>query len=79
MADFRAIYHLSYSDALLLPGPEFFALCSRLPAYPGVMSIRAEQESTTKNRNVRHGARIVESERDAIEADPLLAGLIEFA
>lgn len=79
MADFRAIYHLSWTKALRLPGPEFFALASRLPAYNGVMAIRSEEEERSRNRNVRPGARMVESEQSAIEKDPFLSGLIEFA
>ncbi len=78
MADFRAIYHIGWAEALALPGPEFFALASRAPAYPGVMRILAENEEHERNRNVRPGARIVESTQSAIERDPLLAGLIEF-
>lgn len=79
IADFRAIYHLGWEKAKRLPGPEFFALVTRTPAYPGVMAIRAESEEKKRNRNVRPGARMVESERHAIESDPLLAGLIEYA
>jgi hypothetical protein len=78
MADFRAIYHLGWFEALALPSPEFFALAIRLPAYPGVLRMRSEEEERKANRNVRHGARVVESEQSAIERDPLLSGLIEF-
>jgi hypothetical protein len=50
----------------------------RLPAYPGVMQVRANAEDAQGKRNVKHGAKIVESERRAIAADPLLADLIDF-
>jgi hypothetical protein len=78
MADFRAIYHISYREALKLPGPEFFALAQRLSAYPGVIQMRANAEEKERNRNVKPGARMVESTQRAIAADPLLADLIEF-
>jgi hypothetical protein len=78
MADFRAVYHVGWREALSLPGPEFFALASRLPAYPGVLRIRSEEEERKANRNVTRGAKLVDSERAAIERDPLLSDLIEF-
>jgi len=78
MADFRAIYHLPWEEALSLPGPEFFALALRLPAYNGVMALRVEKEEHNANRNVMPGARMVESEKEAIDRDPLLRGVIEF-
>jgi len=43
-----------------------------------VIRLRAEEQEAKVTRNVKPGARLVESERDAIERDPLLAGLIEF-
>jgi hypothetical protein len=42
------------------------------------MKIRAEEQDRKTNRNVKPGAKLVDSERHAIEADPLLADLIEF-
>jgi hypothetical protein len=77
-ADFRAIYHLDPEQAAALPGPEWFALAYRLPAYSGIMRTRVEQEDRNTNRNVKHGAKLIESERTSIEKDPLLADLIDF-
>ena len=77
-ADFRAIYHMSPADVADTPAPEFFALAYRLPAYEGIMRARVEQEETKTRRNVAPGAKLVESERKAIERDPLLADLIDF-
>jgi hypothetical protein len=53
-------------------------LAFRLPAYPGIMRTRIEQEDRASSRNVKHGAKLVESERFSIEKDPLLADLIDF-
>lgn len=72
MADFRAIYHTGWRDALKLPAEEFFALAQRLPYFPGVMAKRAEQEAQRERRNVRNPeARMVGIN------DPSLAGLIQ--
>jgi hypothetical protein len=62
-----------------LPAPEFFALAIRLPAYPGVMRMRSEEEDRKANRNTARGAKVVDSTPEAIERDPLLSGLIEFS
>jgi len=78
MADFRAIYHLGWSEAIRLPGPEFLALAFRCSAYTGVMQARVLEQDRNASRNTRGSARMVEPERQAIETDPLLAGVIEF-
>lgn len=78
VADCRAIYHLSWPEALLLDGPELFALISRLPAYQGSIRARVEAEMMREQRSRKPGARMVKSEQAAIEADPLTSGLVEF-
>lgn len=42
------------------------------------MRTRVEQEDRESSRNVKRGAKLVESEKASIERDPLLADLIEF-
>lgn len=72
MADFRAVYHLGWKEALALPGPEFLALASRLPFYPSVIRARAEQNEQQSRRNVRNPeARVVEVH------DAAFAGILE--
>jgi hypothetical protein len=72
MADFRAIYHLGWREAMQLPGYEFLILAQRLPDYPGILAKRAEQEKQRERRNVRNPeARMVDIH------DPSLAGLIQ--
>lgn len=78
MADFRAIYHLSWRDALALPGPEFLALAYRVMAYPGVMSHRLAEAEAKERRNAPRGARMVTGEKAMVLADPLLSGAISF-
>lgn len=80
LADFLAIYHLRPADLQLLSGPEYLGLAYRLPMYAGTMRVRAEQANRNETRNVRvNGAKMVDSNRKAIERDPLLADLIDFA
>lgn len=69
MADFRAIYHLGWREALSLPGPEFFALAWRASAYPGVCAARIAEHRASPR---------VASTREAILADPDLASVISF-
>lgn len=78
MADFRAIYHLSWREALALPGPELLALAYRVPAYPGVMSHRMAEAEAKERRNAPRGARMVTGEKTTVLADPLLSGAISF-
>jgi hypothetical protein len=73
-ADFRAIYRLSPAEAMALPGPEYFALCWRVPAYQGVMQLRLEQER--ENEEKAQGE--VTPTRAAIESTPAAAGLIDW-
>lgn len=78
-ADFRAIYHLSPAETLALDAPEFFALAYRLPAYQGVMTVRAsEAEGRERRTKRRRGVRQVDGSREAVRADPLLAEAISF-
>lgn len=72
MADFRAVYHIGWRDAMALPGDEFLILASRLPAYPGIVARRAEQEQERERRNVRNP----EAKMVTIH-DQSLAGLIQ--
>lgn len=76
-ADFRAVYHLSPAEAMALPGPEYLALAYRLPAYPGVMKLRAEAEQDERRSRIRRG-REVDSTRSAILADRDLAQVVSF-
>lgn len=78
LADFRVIYRLSWTEALALPGPEFFALLFRLPGYDGMMRKRVEQMEAKDRAENRPGTRVVKSEQADIEADPILRDLIEF-
>ena len=76
-ADFRAIYRLSPAEALRLPGPEYLALCWRLPAYQGAMlqQLTAQQEKEEKARDDR----TLPGDRASIEAQPAdIAGLFEW-
>ena len=78
-ADFRAIYHLSPAETQDLSAPEFFALAHRLPAYRGVLAARAaETETRERKHRKRRGVRQVDSSREAIQRDPLLAEAISF-
>lgn len=79
MADFRAVYHLSWHEAIRLPAEEFLALCFRASAYQGVMQARVLEQDRNEVRNVRNPqARMVKSERSEIAADPLLRDVIDF-
>lgn len=69
---------MSPKETAALSGPEYFGLAYRLPAYPGIMRARVEQDEKKQTRNVRHGHKLVESDRTSIERDSLLADLIEF-
>jgi hypothetical protein len=76
-ADFQAIYHLSWADAVALPGPEFLALAYRLDAYQGVIAMRIQQQRQEERRNVTPGARLVDSDRASVQRDPILSRLVE--
>lgn len=78
-ADFRAIYHLSPAEAASLSGPEYLGLAYRLPAYQGVIAHRATEQQSRDQRNVRApGARLVDSTKSNIQADPMLRDLVDF-
>lgn len=71
-ADFRAIYHLGWKEALALPGPELMGLAYRLTVYPGVMAARVADREREERRNVAPGATVV------AESDPVLNDVIQF-
>lgn len=75
-ADFRVFYRVDDMEAL--PGPRFLALAVRVFAYQGVMAARATAQQdkgmTTHGTEVRQ----VESTKQAITADPVLAGLVSW-
>lgn len=71
-ADFRAIYHLGWREALTLPGPELMALVYRLTVYPGVMAARVAVREQEERRNVPPGATLV-----ALN-DPTLSDVVQF-
>jgi hypothetical protein len=80
MADFRAFYHLSHAEAMALPATEYLALASRTPAYQGVMAIRqAEAEEKERRSKPPRGTRLVDSDRESIRKDELLAAAISFS
>lgn len=59
--------------------PTYLALAYRVSAYPGVMQARhSEAEARDRRTGTPRGARRVESTREAIAADPLLADAISF-
>ena len=74
-ADFRAIYRLSPAEALALSGPEYLALCWRLPAYAGALRhqlMNQQEKEGPRQKDVE----VVEPTREALNASPF-AGLIE--
>ncbi len=77
-ADFRVFYHLSWREALALPGPELLALAYRVGAYPGVIHHRLAEAEAKERRNAPRGARMVTAEKATVLADPLLSGAISF-
>ena len=78
-ADFRVFYRLTPAEALELEAPEWFALAYRVSVYGGVMGTRAEAEENERRRHgPRRGVRQVDATREAVLADPLLAGAISF-
>lgn len=77
-ADFRVFYHLSWREALELPGPDLLALAYRVGAYPGVMSHRLAEAEAKERRNAPRGARMVTGEKTAVLADPMLSQAISF-
>jgi len=76
-ADFRAFYHLGWREAVALPAPEFLGLAYRVTVFPGVLAARIAERERAERRNVRPGARLVESTRGAIATDPLLRDVVD--
>lgn len=78
-ADFRVFYRLTPVETLELDSPEYLALAHRASAYEGVMRARAEEEEKTQRRTrMARGTRKVDGTKEAVLADPLLAGAISF-
>lgn len=77
MADFRAVYHLGWREALALPAPEFLALAYRASIYPGVLAARIAERERKEHRNVPAGARLVAGDRASVMADPLLRDVVD--
>ena len=75
-ADFRAIYRLTPAEAMQLSGPEYLALCWRLPAYSGAMRQQLMNKQEKEGPRQKDGVTVVEPTREALQASPL-AGLIE--
>lgn len=72
-SDLSAFHHLRRSEAYALPGPEFFALAYRLPAYPGVVRARLRASA----RAADEAPEVVDVTPEALAAYPDLAGLFE--
>lgn len=78
MADFRAIYHLGWREAMELPFPEFLALAYRLPLYQGTIAARVAEQEHAERRNAPPGARMVPDDPEMIARDRDLAGIVSF-
>jgi hypothetical protein len=76
-ADLRVLCHVSWAEALMWSGPELLALAYRLPAYGGVMAARAYERERPAGR-VPANAKVIPSTREAIMANPDLAGVVSF-
>lgn len=75
-SDFSAIHHVP--DFRALPAPRMFALAHRLPAYGGVMAVRArEWAEQDQPEPVPAGAEEVSSDLHTLTTHPGLAGLVE--
>lgn len=72
-SDFSAIHHVH--DFRALPAPRMFALIHRLPAYGGVMAIRAREWAEEQQETA--GADEVSSDLHTLTTHPGLAGLVE--
>jgi hypothetical protein len=78
-ADFRVFYRID--DIEQLSGPRFLALALRVFAYQGVMASRAAEQQDGDiggHSGSRAEVRQVEGSRQAITADPVLAGLVSW-
>lgn len=74
-ADFLVFYRIE--DIESLTGPRFLSLALRVFAYQGVMAALAAAQmdnGTSKGTEVRQ----VESNREAVLADPAFAGLVSW-
>jgi hypothetical protein len=78
MADLRVFAHLSWRDALAMPGPELMALCWRLPVYGGAVAALQARQTQGNGHRVRHADRVIPSTRAALLSDPAFAGAISF-
>jgi hypothetical protein len=74
----RAIYRLTPADAMALDGPEYFALCWRLPAYSGAVAALQARQTQGNGHRVRHADRVLPATRAALMASPDLHGVISF-
>lgn len=77
-ADLRVFCHASWREALEWPGPELLALAYRLPAYGGVVAARAYEHERPNGRAVPADAKVIPGTREAIMANPDLAGVVSF-
>lgn len=77
-ADFRVFYRVD--DIGQLSGPRFLALALRVFAYQGVMASRAAEQDGSTGGHSGNGTEVrqVEGSRQAITADPVLAGLVSW-
>lgn len=50
----------------------------RVGVYSGVVRSRIEQADAKERKSFSPGTRKVKAERDAIETDPLMRGLVDF-
>jgi hypothetical protein len=76
-ADLRVFAHVSWREALAWSGPELLAFAYRLPVYGGVLAVRVAEREGPATR-ARPGVKRVPGTREAIMADPDLAGVISF-
>lgn len=75
-ADFLVFYRVE--DIESLTGPRFLSLALRVFAYQGVMAALAvAQQDNSTSRNGTE-VRQVESNREAVLADPAFAGLVSW-
>jgi hypothetical protein len=76
-ADLRVLCHVSWREALSWPGPELLALAYRLPAYGGMVAALAYEHERPAGRTPAN-ATVIPSTREAIMANPDLAGVVSF-
>lgn len=77
-ADFLVFYGMHPQDILALSGPRFFALAYRAGAYDGAVAARIAQQEPAGPAQGRAADKTVEGSRAALQADPALAGVIDF-